>query len=217
MASYEGLTVQAIGFPDLPAAAAQRLLDLIPQKVGAPLQREDVRESIQSLHATGRFADIQVEAEHAAQKQVVLLFRTRPNFFVGEIQVEGAPNPPAANQVVNATKLQLGELFTREEIDRALVNIKQLMEQNGYYATRNAGDEHCFSHRAWTARQNRPRYRKRCGRIFARTGAGYCQDAPGRLCDGTAREPRPGSATQEVSETEPPLVTGSHRQPDLPS
>jgi outer membrane protein assembly complex protein YaeT len=140
MASYEGLTVQAIGFPDLPAAAAQRLLDLIPQKVGAPLQREDVRESIQSLHATGRFADIQVEAEHAAQKQVVLLFRTRPNFFVGEIQVEGAPNPPAANQVVNATKLQLGELFTREEIDRALVNIKQLMEQNGYYES-SASDE----------------------------------------------------------------------------
>ena len=66
MASYEGLTVQAIDFPDLPSASARRLLDLIPQKAGAPLQREKVRQSIQVLHATGRFADIQVEAERTA-------------------------------------------------------------------------------------------------------------------------------------------------------
>ena len=63
MNQYEGLTVQRIDFPDLPAASAKRLLDLIPQKAGAPLQRENVRQSIQILHSTGRFADIQVEAE----------------------------------------------------------------------------------------------------------------------------------------------------------
>ncbi len=140
MASYEGLVVQRIDFPDLPADSAESLLDLIPQKVGAPLRRDDVRQSIQALHATGRFADIQVEAEHTADQQVVLTFRTRPNFFVGEILVEGAPDPPAANQIVNASKLQLGELFTREKLDRALVNIKQLMEQNGYYQS-SASDE----------------------------------------------------------------------------
>jgi outer membrane protein insertion porin family len=133
MAGYEGLIVEKIGFPDLPSANTTRLLDLIPQKAGAPLDREGIRESIQALHATGRFADIQAEAERTSDGRVDLTFRMRANFFVGEIFVTGTPNPPAANQVVNASKLQLGELFTQEKIDGALSSIKQLMEQNGYY------------------------------------------------------------------------------------
>jgi outer membrane protein insertion porin family len=140
MNQYEGLTVQRIDFPDLPAASAQRLLDLIPQKAGVALQREKVRQSIQSLHSTGRFADIQVEAERSSG-QVVLAIRTKSNFFVGQIFVEGATNPPAANQVVNASKLQLGELLTREKLERALVGIKQLMEQNGYYQSTSRDEE----------------------------------------------------------------------------
>src|SRR5882724_4300220 len=80
MNQYEGLTVQRIDFPDLPAASARRLLDLIPQKAGVALQREKVRQSIQSLHSTGRFADIQVEAERSSD-QVVLAIRTKSNFF----------------------------------------------------------------------------------------------------------------------------------------
>ena len=133
MAAYEGLIVQKIDFADLPTSGTVGLSDLIPQRVGAPLEREKVRQSIQALHATGRFADIQAEAERTPDGQVVLTFRMRANFFVGQIFVEGAPTPPAANQIVNASKLQLGELFTREKLERGLVGIKQLMEQNGYY------------------------------------------------------------------------------------
>ena len=92
-----------------------------------------MRQSIQALHATGRFADIQAEAERTPEGQVELTFRMQANFFVGQIFVEGAPNPPAANQIVNASKLQLGELFTREKLESGLNGIKQLMEQNGYY------------------------------------------------------------------------------------
>ena len=153
MAAYEGLIVQTINFPDVPAANAQHhLLDLIPQKAGVPLKREDVRESIQALHSTGRFADIQVEAERSLDHQVVLAFRTQANFFVGEIFVEAAPNPPAANQVVNASKLQLGELFTREKLERAIAGIKQLMEQNGYYKSSSSDEELAHPRRSrWTS------------------------------------------------------------------
>jgi outer membrane protein insertion porin family len=139
--SYEGLTVKEIEFPGLPAASVKRLLDLIPQKVGTPLGRDNIRQSIQAIHATGRFAEIQVEAEHTSDLQVGLVFRMRPNFFVGEIFVEGAPNPPAANQVVNASKLQLGELFAQEKLDRALASIKQLMEQNGYFQSSTSQEQ----------------------------------------------------------------------------
>jgi outer membrane protein assembly factor BamA len=102
VASYEGLVVRSIDFPGLPPARAKRLLELIPQKAGAPLERERVRQSIQTLHATGRFAGVQAEAERTSDGQVRLLFRVRQNFFVGEIFVSGEPNPPAANQVVKA-------------------------------------------------------------------------------------------------------------------
>jgi outer membrane protein insertion porin family len=139
--SYEGLAVQKIDFPDVPADESGHLLGLIPQRVGETFHREMVRQSIQALYATARFADIQAEAERTADGQVMLLFHTRPNFFVGEIFVDGAPNPPAANQVVNASKLQLGELFTQEKLDRGLSNIKQLMEQNGYYRSNVTAEE----------------------------------------------------------------------------
>ncbi|MGH9503844.1 MAG: outer membrane protein assembly factor BamA [Terriglobales bacterium] len=133
--------VQKIDFSDLPSTGTKGLLDLIPQKAGAPLDREMVRKSIQILHATGRFADIQAEAERTADGQVALTFRMLTNFFVGELFVNGAPNPPAANQVVNASKLQLGELFTQEKLERGLESIKQLMEQNGYYQSAVSDEE----------------------------------------------------------------------------
>lgn len=141
MAAYEGLVVQTITFPDLPSANTKHLLELIPQKVGTPFERERVRQSIQALHATGRFADIQVDAQHTSEGGVALAFQMRANFFVGELFVDGAPNPPAANQVVNASKLQLGERFTREKLDRGLDSIKVLMEQNGYYQSQISDEE----------------------------------------------------------------------------
>jgi outer membrane protein insertion porin family len=173
--SYEGLIVQKIDFPGLPPANAKRLLDLIPQKAGTPLEREKVGESIQALHSTGRFADIQAEAERTLDGQVALTFRMKPNFFVGEILVDGTPNPPSANQVENASKLQLGELFTREKLDRARVSIIQLMEQNGYYRASVSDEEQAQSE---TQQMNIlyrvvPGPRARVGRVTVTGQAGF--------------------------------------------
>ncbi len=55
---------------------------------------------------------------------------------MGAVEVEGAPAHPTSNQIVNASKLQLGELFTQEKLQRALENIRQLMQENGYYRAR---------------------------------------------------------------------------------
>ncbi len=49
----------------------KRLRDLIAQKSGEPLDRERIRQSIQAIHATGRFADIRAEAERTADGQSV--------------------------------------------------------------------------------------------------------------------------------------------------
>ena len=133
ISSYQGLTVADIQIPDMAVGDQKPLRQLIVQQTGKPLDRELIRESIQALYATGRFADIRVEAERDAAGLVRLSFITSPNYFIGQVNVEGAPSRPAANQLANASKLPLGELFTREKLERALKNIKQLMEENGYY------------------------------------------------------------------------------------
>jgi outer membrane protein insertion porin family len=143
MARYQGLIVADIRWPGIPSEIDQkRWRELIPQKAGEPLDRELIRESIHKLHATGRFADIRVEGERTDDGKVYLSFFTAPNYFIGRVDVQGVPNRPTAGQVVNASKLQLGELFTSDQIDRALANIKQLMQENGYYRSSVHEQEH---------------------------------------------------------------------------
>ncbi len=141
-ASYQGLPVEKITLPDVPSPSdRQRFLNQLPQQPNQPLDRDRVRQSIKALYATGVFADIRVEATRS-RGGVVLAFLTKPNYFVGQVDVEGTRNRPAAGQVVNASKLQLGELFTSDQLSRAIRNIQQLLRENGYYKASITTDEH---------------------------------------------------------------------------
>jgi len=135
MSAYEGKLVESVQLPQVPERDREHLLQLLPQKAGQPLDRGQVGESIRALFATGRFADIQAEAAPSGSG-VALTFTATPNFFIGAIDVEGAPDRPSANQIINTSKFQLGELYTIDKLDRALENIRQLMQENGYYKAR---------------------------------------------------------------------------------
>jgi outer membrane protein insertion porin family len=135
MSEYEGKIVQAILIPEVAGSDREHILQLLPQKVGEPLDRARIRDSIRALYATGRFADIQAEASPSGHG-VALAFTTSANFFVGAVDVEGAPPRPTGNQIVNASKFQLGEHYAQEKLDRALENIRQLMQEGGYYRGR---------------------------------------------------------------------------------
>jgi outer membrane protein assembly complex protein YaeT len=133
MSAYVGRPVQSIEMPGV--SDSDHLLQMLPQKSGQPLDRDQVRESIRMLFATGRFADIQAEVTPTGPA-VTLTFITSLNFFIGAVEVEGGPSHPSYNQIVNASKFQLGELHTLDKLDRALQNIRQLMQENGYYRAR---------------------------------------------------------------------------------
>src|SRR5581483_2426412 len=140
--AYQGLEVKDIKFPNAGTEKDQAVLKgLIPQKAGEPLDRERLRQSIQTLYATGRFADIRAEAERTLDSAAILSFITTPNYFIGEVTVDGTTVRPTTTQIANTSKLQLGELFTPPRLDRALSNIKQLMEQNGYYRSTVSAEE----------------------------------------------------------------------------
>jgi outer membrane protein insertion porin family len=132
ISAYEGKIVESIYLPNAAERDREHLLQLVAQKTGEPLERDQVRESIRALFATGRFADIQAEVAPSGDG-VALSFATSPNFFVGAVTVEGAPARPNANQILNAAKFQLGDLYAHDKLSRALENIRQLMQEDGYY------------------------------------------------------------------------------------
>ncbi|MGC2447653.1 MAG: hypothetical protein WA477_08410, partial [Candidatus Sulfotelmatobacter sp.] len=93
--AYQGKTVRSIELPGVAERDRDHLLQLIAQKAATPLDRDQVRDSIRTLYSTGRFADIQAEVAPSGD-DVVLTFATSPNFFVGAVEVEGAPTRPNA-------------------------------------------------------------------------------------------------------------------------
>ena len=133
---YLGLTIDQIELPGVPPEEASALLVSTPLKIGEPLTREHLHDAMQALFATGRFADIQAEADRTDSTGVRLRFLTVANYFVGMLTTEGVSNNPSANQLASASRLQLGELYTHEKRDRALPGIQRVMEENGYHQSK---------------------------------------------------------------------------------
>jgi outer membrane protein insertion porin family len=135
LSAFAGRRVHDIQFRGAASTVdVQRLLSLIPQKADQPLDKHKLRASIQALYATGRFQDIQVAVEPAPQNQLSLVFIAKQNQFVGPVAVEGAPkHGPSGHQLVNASKLQLGELLTDERLKQAVASMQRVLEDNGFY------------------------------------------------------------------------------------
>ncbi len=128
-----GAPVQRISIPGVNAADEQMLRERLAVHEGTKLDREQLQESMRILFATGRFAEVNAECERSPDGEIVLTFQNTANFFIGLVSVEGAPGHPTESQIVNASKLQLGELFTKEKMDGAIANIRRLLEENEYH------------------------------------------------------------------------------------
>jgi len=135
-AGYEGLPVRRISFhPVEQPYPKQQLLRMLPLQVGEPLRAVAVRAAIERLYATGRFADIVVEAE-AAGDGVALLIKTRPSYFVGRVTVQGVPEPPGAVALAAATRLDLGSPFDEADLATAIENLRQSLQSHGFFQAR---------------------------------------------------------------------------------
>ena len=139
--SYEGLIVREIAMSGLRAGADSKVGALITQVQGQPLERTRIRQTVRNLYSTGRYTDVAAEAERTADGGVKLTFVVQLNYFIGSVRVDGAPDRPTANQIVNVTKFQLGEQLTLDKITRALDRIRVLMEDNGFYKSTTAYQE----------------------------------------------------------------------------
>ena len=138
-ARYEGQPIADIQFvPQEQPLTAAELANAIPLKKGEPLRLADVHAAIERLYATGAFDDIQVDADPAPAPAsgVIVRIVTKNSWFVGNVAVLGhISDPPNRGQLVNVTRLSLGQPFTEEDVAPAQTAIERLLESNGLHAS----------------------------------------------------------------------------------
>jgi outer membrane protein assembly complex protein YaeT len=131
--SLQGLNVTSIQITGPSIEHPEWLEPLLLQKVNQPLDKYKVRESVQALYRTGRFATIQVEAERSAAGGITLIFSTQENFFFGAILSQGAPSRPSDSQLVNASRLALGEKFVEKRVESGLTGMQRALQEGGFF------------------------------------------------------------------------------------
>jgi len=134
---YQGLRINSIRLRGMneDSRVFTQMKDLLAKQVGQPLERQKVRETVQTLYATGRFSNIQVEVEPQGPQEAVLVFAVSENYFIGSVTAEGAPSRqrPTNSQLIDASKMQLGEVLTPAKIEQAIQRMKTTLEVNGFY------------------------------------------------------------------------------------
>jgi outer membrane protein insertion porin family len=132
---WEGRSITKILFdPADQPYPQEQMLSILLLKQGAKFSDSTLRQSIQALYSTGRFADIAVDASDAEPDQgVILKFITTRAYFVGRVTVEGVKEPPNEGQLVSATKLQLGLPYADNDRVSAIESIGNLLLRNGFY------------------------------------------------------------------------------------
>jgi outer membrane protein insertion porin family len=130
---FEGRMIGRIDFspPDQPLPRPE-LDRLLPLHVGSSLRQVDVRQALQKLLDTGRFSDVSIDAEPMGDG-VALRISTELTYFVGGVSFDGVADPPNRNQLLTATKLELGMPFAESQMPQAVGNLQERLRTNGLY------------------------------------------------------------------------------------
>ncbi|HET9791129.1 MAG TPA: POTRA domain-containing protein, partial [Candidatus Angelobacter sp.] len=131
--ALQGLKVTDIQIKSEAVEHPEWLVQNLPQKINETLDKYKVRESVQALYDTGRFSEIQVEAHHNGPTAVALTFTTQENYFIGSLNSEGSTTRPTDSQLVTASKLVLGEMFTDEKVQDGIQHMQRTLQESGYY------------------------------------------------------------------------------------
>ena len=134
-AGLEGRPIVCITFdPVQQPVENPRLTASLGIHPGEPYRSGIIRDSIERLFATGRYEDIQVNAD-ISPAGVSLRYVTRGAWFIGHVGTEGdLSDPPSSSQLVSAAKLELGMPFDEPRLAVAEAGMLQLLRGNGYFS-----------------------------------------------------------------------------------
>ena len=132
--AFEGQPVVSIIFdPVVQPLEDAVIARLIPLRASQPYHAADARASIEKLFATGRYLDIQIDAQPAASG-VALRFITKGSWFFGHLDIQGdVSEPPNVGQILSVTGLGLGQPFDEGAVSDAEKSIRALLVANGYF------------------------------------------------------------------------------------
>jgi outer membrane protein insertion porin family len=130
----EGLPIVNIGFePARQPLETTEIHDILPIRQDQPYHASGIRAAIERLYATGRYQDIQVDADRSGGG-VALRFVTKNNWFIGHVSVDtDISEAPSPGQIVSASGLDLGMLFDAAQLPAAEDRIRKLLTDNGYF------------------------------------------------------------------------------------
>ncbi len=131
---YEGKRIVSIQFaPKEQPLEPVELNEILPLKIGATLRLADVEASIERLYATGRYQDIEVDAE-PVNGGVLIRFLTKNSWFVGRVSADSSvSDSPNRGQLASASRLELGQPYSEEKVKQGLAGVRQALESNGFY------------------------------------------------------------------------------------
>jgi len=134
-AQAEGKTILSIRYSPGSFLEASDLEAAQPLRIGSPLHAHEVAEAIDSLFATGQFADISAEAEPSGQG-VALTFVVKPRVFIERVEFRGKiRQPPNATELRSFSQLDLASPFRETDVANAVSSMNRLFEANGLYHT----------------------------------------------------------------------------------
>ena len=129
---WKGLRVDKIEFEGVTFDPTDTLPQELAQKVGTPLDPQQVRVSLRRLFASGRYRDISVRGVRQGD-EVTLIFYGPARYYVGRVTIDGVKNDRLASLLEFATKLSPGTPFSEPQIAAGYEGIKQMLQQHGYY------------------------------------------------------------------------------------
>ena len=136
---WKGLRVDKILFEGVTFDPTDTLPKELAQKVGTPLDPQEVRASLRRLFASGRYRDIAVRGVRQGDA-VTLIFTGVARYYVGRVTIDGVKNDRLASLLEFATKLSPGTAFNESQIAAGAEGIKEILQQQGYYESLMSAD-----------------------------------------------------------------------------
>ena len=131
LAKWQGLPVREISFEGVSPDRLQPLAGHLAQVVGAPLDRENVAQSLRTLFATGLFDTVAANVTRQGDG-VKLVFHGSPREFIGTVSVNGARGATINAQLQAASRLTAGTRFTQARLENATERMRQTLADNGF-------------------------------------------------------------------------------------
>ncbi len=128
--SYLGRTVAKIKFDSEDPLDPVALSKVVSVTEGRPLQRADMRQSIETLFKSKEFANIEVYADQTSEG-LVITFHLHPNFFFADFRLRG--DSVLRSPLSSITSLPLGEAYSPRTVEQLRQKVLASLKDAGYY------------------------------------------------------------------------------------